>query len=52
MSRLYRKVIKSTVNINTLKLVHNIFHQAVSVGGTGSDTFIDKEGLIRTYKKT
>lgn len=32
------KVRKSTVNISTLKLVHNIFYQAVPVGGMGSDT--------------
>lgn len=41
-------VIKSTVNISTLKLVHNIFYQAVPVGGMGSGTIIDSEGLILT----
>jgi serine protease Do len=39
---------KSTVNISTLKLVHNIFYQAVPVGGMGSGTIIDSEGLILT----
>ncbi len=42
------KVSKSTVNISTLKLVHNIFYQAVPVGGMGSGTIIDAEGLILT----
>jgi serine protease Do len=42
------KVSKSVVNISTIKLVHNIFYQAVPVGGTGSGTIIDKEGLILT----
>lgn len=42
------KVSKSTVNISTLKLVHNIFYQAVPVGGMGSGTIIDSEGLILT----
>jgi len=42
------KVSKSTVNISTLKLVHNIFYQAVPVGGMGFGTIIDSEGLILT----
>ncbi len=43
------KVSKSVVNISTLKLVHNIFYQAVPVGGMGSGTIIDsKQGLILT----
>jgi serine protease Do len=42
------KVSKSTVNISTLKLVHNIFYQAVPVGGMGSGTIIDSDGLILT----
>ena len=42
------KVTKSVVNISTIKLVHNIFYQAVPVGGTGSGTIIDKDGLILT----
>ena len=42
------KVSKSVVNISTIKLVHNIFYQAVPVGGTGSGTIIDKNGLILT----
>jgi serine protease Do len=42
------KVSKSVVNISTIKLVHNIFYQAVPVGGTGSGTIIDKDGLILT----
>ena len=42
------KVSKSVVNISTIKLVHNIFYQAVPVGGTGSGTIIDNDGLILT----
>jgi S1-C subfamily serine protease len=42
------KVSRSVVNISTIKLVHNIFYQAVPVGGTGSGTIIDKDGLILT----
>jgi len=42
------KVSQSVVNISTIKLVHNIFYQAVPVGGTGSGTIIDKNGLILT----
>jgi hypothetical protein len=38
------KVSKSTVNISTLKLVHNIFYQAVPVEGMGSGTIIDSKG--------
>ncbi len=43
------KVSKSVVNISTVKLVHNVFYQAVPVGGMGSGTIIDaKQGLILT----
>jgi len=43
------QVSKSVVNISTVKLVHNIFYQAVPVGGMGSGTIIDaKQGLILT----
>ena len=42
------KVTKSVVNISTIKLVHNIFYQAVPVGGIGSGTIIDPNGLILT----
>ena len=42
------KVSKSVVNISTIKLVHNIFYQAVPVGGMGSGTIIDIDGLILT----
>jgi serine protease Do len=42
------KATKSVVNISTVKLVHNIFYQAVPVGGMGSGTIIDKEGLVLT----
>ncbi len=42
------KVSKSVVNISTVKLVHNVFYQAVPVGGMGSGTIIDSDGLILT----
>lgn len=42
------KVSKSVVNISTVKLVHNIFYQAVPMGGTGSGTIINIDGLILT----
>ena len=42
------KVSKSVVNISTIKLVHNVFYQAVPVGGIGSGTIIDAKGLILT----
>ncbi|MGA2680444.1 MAG: trypsin-like peptidase domain-containing protein [Candidatus Bathyarchaeia archaeon] len=42
------KVSKTAVNISTVKLVHNIFYQAVPVAGTGSGTLIDSTGLILT----
>ena len=42
------KVSRSVVNISTVKLVHNIFYQAVPVAGMGSGTIIDEKGLILT----
>ncbi len=42
------KVSKSVVNISTMKLVHNMFYQAVPVAGMGSGTIIDSKGLILT----
>ena len=42
------QVSKSVVNISTVKLVHNIFYQAVPIGGMGSGTIIDSKGLILT----
>lgn len=42
------QVSKSVVNISTVKLIHNIFYQAVPVGGMGSGTIISSDGLILT----
>ena len=42
------KASKSVVNISTIKLVHNMFYQAVPVSGMGSGTIIDDKGLILT----
>jgi serine protease Do len=43
------KVSKCVVNISTLRLVHNIFYQAVPVSGMGSGTIFDSDkGLILT----
>jgi serine protease Do len=45
---LIEKASKSVVNISTIKLVHNMFYQAVPVAGMGSGTIIDPNGLILT----
>lgn len=43
------KVSKSVVNISTIKLIRNMFFQAVPVAGMGSGTIIDADkGLILT----
>jgi S1-C subfamily serine protease len=42
------QVSRSVVNISTVKLIHNIFYQAVPVGGMGSGTIISSDGLILT----
>jgi serine protease Do len=43
------RVTKSVVNISTVRLVHNMFFQAVPVSGMGSGTIFDAEkGLILT----
>jgi S1-C subfamily serine protease len=42
------KVSKSVVNISTVKLVHNLFYQAVPIAGMGSGTIIDAKGYILT----
>src|SRR4030067_876217 len=42
------KVSKSVVNISTIKLVHNVFYQAVPVAGVGSGMIIDSNGLVLT----
>lgn len=43
------KVTKSVVNISTVRVVHNIFYQAVPVSGMGSGTIFDADkGLILT----
>src|SRR4030043_282158 len=43
-----QKVRKSVVNISTIKLVHNVFYQAVPVAGVGSGMIIDSNGLVLT----
>ncbi len=45
---LIEQVSKSVVNISTVKLVSNIFYQAVPIAGMGSGTIIDSQGLILT----
>jgi S1-C subfamily serine protease len=42
------KVSKSVVNISTIKLVHNMFYQAVPVEGMGSGTIFNEKGYILT----
>ena len=42
------KASRSVVNTSTMKLVQNLFYQAVPLGGIGSGTIIDSNGLILT----
>jgi len=42
------RVSKSVVNISTIRLVHNMFYQAVPVEGMGSGTIVDAKGYILT----
>jgi len=42
------RVSKSVVNISIVKLVHNMFYQAVPVAGMGSGTIINSKGLVLT----
>ena len=43
------KVTKSVVNISTVRLVHDLFYQAVPVAGMGSGTIFDaNQGLVLT----
>ncbi len=43
------QVTKSVVNISTVRLVHNLFYQAVPVAGMGSGTIFDADkGLVLT----
>jgi serine protease Do len=39
---------KSAVNISAIRLMHNLFYQAVPVSGMGSGTIIDTSALILT----
>jgi serine protease Do len=45
---LIEKISKSVVNISTIKLVQNVFYHSAPVGGIGSGTIIDTNGLILT----
>jgi serine protease Do len=45
---LIEEVSKSVINISTMKLVSNIYYQAVPVAGMGSGTIIDSNGLVLT----
>ncbi len=42
------KASRSVVNTSTMKFVQNLFYQAVPLGGIGSGTIIDSNGLILT----
>jgi serine protease Do len=42
------KVIKSVVNISTVKFVHRMFYQTIPVEGMGSGTIVDPNGYIMT----
>jgi len=42
------KVSRCVVNVSTVRLVHDVFYQAVPVKGMGSGTIIDPKGYILT----
>lgn len=42
------KVSRSVVNINTVRLLHDVFYRTVPVKGMGSGTIIDSKGYILT----
>lgn len=42
------KVSRSVVNVSTVRLVHDVFYQAVPVKGMGSGTIIDPKGYVLT----
>ena len=42
------KVTKSVVNINTLKVFHDVFYRTVPVKGMGSGFVLDERGHILT----
>ncbi len=42
------KVSKSVVNINTVRLLHDVFYRVVPVKGMGSGTIIDSKGYVLT----
>jgi len=42
------KVSQSVVNINTVRLLHDVFYRAVPVKGMGSGTIIDSKGYVMT----
>lgn len=42
------RVSRSVVNISTVKMVHNLFYQAIPVSGMGSGTIIGSDCLILT----
>jgi len=42
------KVSRSVVNVSTVRLVHDVFYQAVPIKGMGSGTLIDPKGYILT----
>jgi S1-C subfamily serine protease len=42
------KVSQSVVNINTVRLLHDVFYRVVPIKGMGSGTIIDSEGYVLT----
>lgn len=42
------KVSRSVVNINTVRLLHDVFYRVVPVKGMGSGTIIDSKGYVLT----
>ncbi len=42
------KVSQSVVNINTVRLLHDVFYRRVPIKGMGSGTIIDSKGYVLT----
>lgn len=48
VSGIIEKASLSVVNVNTLRVFHDIFYQVVPVKGMGSGLIFDKNGYILT----
>jgi len=48
MVKVIAKAIRSVVNINTLKVFHDVFYRILPVKGMGSGFIIDEKGYVLT----